>query len=91
MLYILAYDVRDDKRLKKISNLCLDYGVRLQYSVFAFDLDADGVENLLQEISRAIDPAGDRIILVPVCNSCRKSVRALGCADAQLFPVACIF
>ena len=39
MLMLITYDISFDdpqgqKRLRQIAKLCLDYGVRVQYSVF---------------------------------------------------------
>jgi len=34
LIYLIAYDVEDDKQRLRISNLLEDYGVRVQRSVF---------------------------------------------------------
>lgn len=36
--YLLCYDVRDDRRLRRVAKLAEAYGYRLQYSVFLCDL-----------------------------------------------------
>ena len=36
--YLMAYDVADPKRLRRICTLMEDHGERLQYSVFLCDL-----------------------------------------------------
>ena len=36
--YIVTYDIRDEKRLRKVFRICKGYGVHLQYSVFECDL-----------------------------------------------------
>ena len=33
-LYVISYDIPDDKRRKKIADLLEGYGQRVQYSVF---------------------------------------------------------
>ena len=38
MNYLITYDIEDDKRRKKISDLLEGYGVRVNYSVFEFYL-----------------------------------------------------
>jgi len=38
--YIVTYDIRDPKRLRKIFRACKDYGLHLQFSVFECDLSA---------------------------------------------------
>lgn len=46
MLVLITYDVSLEdpagaKRLRRIAKLCLDYGVRVQYSVFECDVTPD--------------------------------------------------
>ncbi|MGH7736190.1 MAG: CRISPR-associated endonuclease Cas2, partial [Gemmatimonadales bacterium] len=36
--YLVAYDIRDDRRLRGIAGCMEGYGTRIQYSVFVFDL-----------------------------------------------------
>ena len=73
MRHIVAYDIKDKTRLKKISQICLDYGIRIQYSVFEFDLSLEVAAEFLQEVTGIIDSAADKILVIPVCESC------LGC------------
>ncbi len=36
--YLVAYDIRDDRRLRGIASCMEGYGTRIQYSVFVCDL-----------------------------------------------------
>jgi CRISPR-associated protein Cas2 len=36
--YLVAYDIRDDRRLRQIASCMEGYGERIQYSVFVCDL-----------------------------------------------------
>lgn len=45
MMVLVTYDVSFDsddgkRRLRQLAKVCLDYGVRVQYSVFECDVDA---------------------------------------------------
>lgn len=43
--YLMAYDIADPKRLRRVCTLMEDHGERLQYSVFLCDLSAaEGAE-----------------------------------------------
>ena len=86
MLHFVAYDIRDSRRLKKIARLCLDYGVRMQYSIFEFDLDPGLTADFVQEMEAIIDPSLDRVMIVPVCGACRRHIRLLGQAEAYESP-----
>jgi len=44
MMVLVTYDIsmadsKGPKRLRRIAKMCLDYGVRVQYSVFECDID----------------------------------------------------
>lgn len=78
MLHIVAYDIKDPKRMRKVALLCLDYGVRVQYSIFQFDLNEKLTECFTKELKELIDPATDRLMIVPICEKCRNSIQYLG-------------
>ena len=42
--YLIAYDISDDRRLRRICKIMEEYGTRLQYSVFLCDLS--GMEHV---------------------------------------------
>ena len=86
MLHIVAYDIRNPKRLKKIAKLCLDYGVRVQFSIFEFDLEPSLTMQFIREIDSIIDPRSDKVMIIPVCSSCRKNIRLLGQATPFSLP-----
>lgn len=60
--YLLAYDIRHPKRLRRVHKLAQDFGAPLQYSVFVCDLT--GVElqslkgKLLEEVNSGEDSIG---------------------------------
>lgn len=75
MLTIVAYDITDPKRLKRIAQLCEDYGVRVEYSVFECRLDAALFEEFWGQLQARIDPETDRIVAYTVCARCAKEIR----------------
>ena len=38
MFYLVAYDIADPSRLRRVAKACEDYGIRLEKSVFQCDL-----------------------------------------------------
>lgn len=60
--YLLAYDIRDPKRLRRVHQVAKTFGYPLQYSVFVCDLS--GVElvdmrrALLDEMLLTVDSVG---------------------------------
>lgn len=66
MLVLVTYDVNvttrtGEKRLRHIAKLCLDYGVRVQNSVFECEVDPAQWVQLKAELLRIYDPAQDSL------------------------------
>ncbi len=69
--YLVAYDIREDRRLRNIATCMEGYGTRIQYSVFVCDLsdqeailmrgDLELIMKLSEDSVMVIDlgPAGD--------------------------------
>lgn len=77
MKYLVAYDVQDDARRGKLAQLLLDYGDRVQYSVFEAELSAAELEVVLRRAGRLIR-AADSLRFYPLCAACCGKVRVLG-------------
>ena len=78
MLHLVAYDVSDAKRLRKVAEACTDFGVRIEYSVFECDLSEELFSMLWNRISSIIDETEDRIITYKICGSCVPKIRSMG-------------
>ena len=91
MLYIVAYDIEDPGRLKKTSRLCLDYGFRIQYSVFSMDFDEKRLHCFIQELKGMISLDTDRVMLIPICKNCSQSTFIFGKKSSLSLPDALVF
>ncbi|MCX7817863.1 MAG: CRISPR-associated endonuclease Cas2 [Kiritimatiellae bacterium] len=78
MLMVVAYDIRDPRRLARVARHCEDYGGRVQYSVFEVRLTADRFDHFWEEIQRLIDPREDRLVAYRVCQECARKIRISG-------------
>ena len=76
--YLIAYDVRDPKRLRETAKLLEGYGKRLQYSLFRCRLTSRELERLRWELSRRLDDA-DGLLIVGLCPRCAGRVHTTGC------------
>lgn len=66
LLYIVTYDVREDKRLRLVFKLMRGYGDHLQYSVFRCELsDRERIE-LITRLSKVIKHDEDQILFFPM-------------------------
>jgi CRISPR-associated protein Cas2 len=91
MLTIVAYDITDNRRLQKIAQICEDYGMRVQYSVFECRLEADKFERFWNNLVGTIDPATDRLVAYKVCVACARDIRSAGTQTHQEKVVAYVF
>lgn len=62
--YIVAYDIRDPKRLRAVHKLCRGYGDRLQLSVYACRLSPRDVAVLAAKLRKAINAKEDQVLFV---------------------------
>ena len=78
MFVVVSYDVTSDRRRNRISRTLLDYGTRVQYSVFECNLTAKQLSELEQRLLKVYDEAEDTIRIYRLCKGCLKAVRAHG-------------
>jgi len=62
MLRVIAYDIAHPRRLRRMANICADYGVRVQKSVFEFWLDEPRFEELWRRLCFEMKPNEDTLI-----------------------------
>lgn len=62
MLRLIAYDIADPKRWRRVYDTCGDYGVRVQYSLFECWLEEEAFQSLWARLQSAIDPTEDRLV-----------------------------
>lgn len=75
MLTLVAYDIRERRRLVRVAKHCEDHGVRIQNSVFECRLDADRFDRFWEGLLELIDESEDCITAYPVCLNCARKVR----------------
>ena len=69
MRVVVAYDVSDDGRRNKLSQLLSSYGYRYQLSVFYIPSITRGeLEKLTERVKRTINPKTDRVRIYIVEN-----------------------
>ena len=53
--WLISYDVRDSKRLRKLAKFLEGYGERLQYSLFAVYVNERDLQKVKWEITKIIE------------------------------------
>lgn len=79
MQHVICYDVADDRRRSRVSLVLLDFGVRVQESVFVAHLDEALAERMRERLSRVVDQEKDRLHVFPICAACEG--KAWVCGD----------
>src|SRR5208337_2396221 len=67
MRYVVCYDITDDRRREHLSTILLDFGRRIQESVFLADLDEELAGKMRERVKNVLDVALDRLHIFPLC------------------------
>jgi CRISPR-associated protein Cas2 len=78
MHYTISYDIPDDRRRLKIAKILMDYGHRVQYSVFEAELNAEMLGRLRDRIIAAVEPDEDSVRIYPHCAACVDRIEIMG-------------
>ena len=87
LLYVVTYDVRDDKRWRRVFKLMRGHGDHLQYSVFRCELNDRERAGLIEKLAAVIKKDEDQVLLFPLgpAGGQREvSVHAVGVAYAPV-------
>ena len=68
--YLVAYDICDPKRLRKVAKICEDFGMRRQYSVFFCRLAAVDLIRLKSRLYDVVNLDRDQVLFIPLCGRC---------------------
>ena len=78
MNMIVAYDIADEKRLTRVAKIMLDYGVRVQKSIFEVDVSQKMFRELKARIEDIIVIKADGVKYFPLCEKCSGTVEIIG-------------
>ncbi len=84
MKYVVCYDVASQSRRSRLAKVLLDYGVRIQLSVFEADLPCS--ELLGQMVERAVATVSeeeDTLRLYTLCAKCQSRTMIWGPESAS--------
>ncbi len=80
MRYLVCYDIADDRRRQRTSDLLLDYGTRVQESVFECLIEPNLAEQMRSRLEREIDAEEDSVLIFVLCDACVTRMVTLGVA-----------
>ncbi len=87
MLVLITYDVSTvssagQKRLRKVSKACQNYGQRVQNSVFECIVDAAQFASLKIQLSEIIDENADSLRFYQLGNNYKNKVEHIGVKES---------
>lgn len=62
--YLVAYDIRDDRRLRRVATCMEGFGDRIQYSVFVCDLSQREFVDMLVAVEGSMKRSEDSVMVV---------------------------
>ena len=78
MCYIIAYDIPDDKRRRKVHKILLGYGKWTQYSLFECFLSKGDLLLLQAKLEQHLRATQDSVRFYPLCANCVSKVETIG-------------
>lgn len=87
MYVLITYDVstvtpEGRKRLRNVAKACLDYGQRVQNSVFECKVDSAQWVTLESRLTQIINPQTDSLRFYHLGNSWQKKIKHVGAKEA---------
>ena len=86
MQVLITYDVETvtsagKKRLRQVAKVCLDYGQRVQNSVFELNIYPADMVEIKSKLEKIIDPKKDSIRIYNLGKNWERRVESLGRDD----------
>ncbi|MGQ9569591.1 MAG: CRISPR-associated endonuclease Cas2 [Thermodesulfovibrionales bacterium] len=75
---IIAYDITDDERRNKVSDILSAYGQRVNKSVFECFLKEKDIHNIKRKIEKIIKRNEDIVLYYYLCKDCIEKTERLG-------------
>ncbi|MEJ5230235.1 MAG: CRISPR-associated endonuclease Cas2 [Pseudothermotoga sp.] len=85
MLFVVSYDVVDDKRRKELSDYLESYGIRVQYSVFEMELSDSLYNQLIKGINKRIKKEEDTVRIYPIAKNLVDKITTIGVDKGHFF------
>lgn len=86
MYVVVSYDVVCDRRRARLAKRLVARLHRVQKSVFEGDITDAGLQAVLEDVQREIDPAEDSVRVYHLCRGCEKNVDLIGIAPTWARP-----
>ncbi len=78
MMITVSYDIVDDKQRTRLAKKLLNFGQRVQYSVFECNLTKKQIAEMKKQILPLLNKDQDSLRIYRLCDTCRKQIESFG-------------
>jgi CRISPR-associated protein Cas2 len=79
MYLVVSYDIHDDKRRNRVHKVLRNFGERIQFSVFEYDLTKERILRMQYALKRIIkEEDQDSVRFYHLCDSCQRKIDRIG-------------
>lgn len=89
-MYVVAYDISDDRRRLRVFKTLKRYGTSVQESVFECHLTAAQFVQMRQQVELVIDPQTDQVRYYDLCEDCARRIQATAASRLTSDPIAIV-
>lgn len=75
-VYLVAYDVSDGKRLRRVAACCLDHGIRVQKSLFECHFAPSEFKRFCLKLRAMLDPTQDKLFIQELPGEMKRTLLA---------------
>lgn len=86
MLYLVCYDISNDLARGRMAKALLDFGTRIQESVFECPLNDALLERMMGRLERVPLDDEDRVRVYRICGPCVERVQIYGSGEVTQEP-----
>ncbi len=78
MQIVVSYDIVEDKKRTKLAKTLLNFGTRVQYSVFECNLNKKQLQEMKKQALKFVDEKKDSLRIYRLCDECSKVIESVG-------------
>ena len=82
-LYLIAYDISNDKRRTKLHKTLCGFGKWTQYSIFECFLNEKEFITLQHRLKTILNEQEDNVRIYPLCQTCQAKTETIGSSPPQ--------
>lgn len=82
-LYVVAYDIPDDKRRTKVHSILKGFGQWTEFSLFECFLTKKEFLLMKAKLNEYLDASRDRVRMYTICEICLEKIETVGIPQAK--------